>query len=78
MSTRTKLFALAGTIGFVVAALVLMPRRPGPGRLLDGTRGALQEASYGTNHTSPKTPMEVLLRHLPSKRLEKCNGARAR
>ena len=66
MSTRAKraFFALVGVTALVVA-VVLTVHRPVSGRLLDGTQVVLQKVSYGTNHTSPKAPLEGLLRHLP-------------
>ena len=68
MSTRAKraFFALGGVAALVVAVVVAV-HRPVSGRLLDGTQVILQKVSYGTNHTSPKAPLEGLLVRLPSK-----------
>ena len=73
MSTRTKriLFAGGGVVALVVVTVVLAARWPVPGRLLDGTRVALDKASYGTNHLSPKRPFDRFFRRLPPEWLRK-------
>ena len=73
MSTRIKRIfcAVGGVVALVVVTVVLTARWPTPGRLLEGTRVVLEKASYGTNHVSPKAPLEGLYRRLPAKWLQK-------
>jgi len=71
MSTRTKrLVIVLGAVTALLVTAVLMGSmawRRVHGRLLDGSQVVLQKVSYGTNHTSPKAPLEGLLRHVPAK-----------
>ena len=69
MSPRAKraVYIAGGLTALVVVVLVLVVIGPAGGRLLDGTQVTLAKASYGTNHTAPKAPLEGLLRHLPPK-----------
>ena len=50
-----------------VALLIFLTGGPGSGRLLDGTRVTLEQATYGTNHVSRSSELDPLMRRLPAK-----------
>ncbi len=57
----------AGLLVVGVGLWIFLSGDPGSGRLLDGTRVRLEQATYGTNHVSPVSLLAPWVRRLPAK-----------